>query len=508
MIFLKKQSGEENKKLFFLAHAGWIAAGILIFFLPYWIWFFWRIEPKAGEIAVLIRKTGEPLPSGKILATEIHEKGIQMDVLPEGRYFYNPYTWDWQIKKITDIPAGKLGVQIRLFGKDLPEGKIIAGNDEKGILKEVLMPGRYRINPYAYEIRLFNAISVPLGSVGVLTQLTGKDILTGPVPDNINTYLVGPEEKGVQTTVYPPGTYYLNPYLYMITIVNLKSQRFEMSKEDSINFLSQDGFTITVEGTLEWAVKQDSAPLITTEVGDLDDVLNKIILPAARGFSRIEGSKKPAIDYIMGETRQEFQDKLAKHLTDLCGKRGIEIRSVLIRNIIPPQKIAGIIRQRQIAVQNRRKYEQQIAEAQSRAELAKQEELANQNREKIEQETIKIRAVINAQQQQSVALTEANKNLEVAKLHNEAADFQAKAKVALGEAQRDVIKMKMEAEANALQQKAQSFKDGSNWARYVFYQTIAKKIMRIFTDDQGAIGNIFNQFTSPHASSSQKGGTQ
>jgi hypothetical protein len=118
---------------------------------------------------------------------------------------------------------------------------------------------------------------------------------------------------------------------------------------------------------------------------------------------------------------------------------------------------------------------------------------------------VKIRAVINAQQFQSVALTEANKNLEVAKLENEAAVFQAKAKMALGEAQRDVIKMKMEAEANALQQKVKSFENGSLWARYVFYKTIAGKIKHIFTDDQGAIGKIFNQFTAP---SSQKGGNQ
>ena len=39
-------------------------------FLPIWFWFFWRIEPGPGEIAVLIRKTGTDLPSGKLLALE------------------------------------------------------------------------------------------------------------------------------------------------------------------------------------------------------------------------------------------------------------------------------------------------------------------------------------------------------------------------------------------------------------------------------------------------------
>ena len=87
---------------------------ILAIFLPVWIWFFWRIEPAPGELAVLIRKTGRDLPSGQILATNEAQKGIRLEVLPEGRYFRNPYSWGWQIHKITDIPAGKVGVMTRL----------------------------------------------------------------------------------------------------------------------------------------------------------------------------------------------------------------------------------------------------------------------------------------------------------------------------------------------------------------------------------------------------------
>ncbi|HSR87538.1 MAG TPA: hypothetical protein VLL07_01180, partial [Pontiella sp.] len=64
------------------------------------IWFFCRIEPGPGEIAVLIRKTGENLPPGQVIALAEKQKGIQLDVLPEGRYFRNPYTWSWKIQRI------------------------------------------------------------------------------------------------------------------------------------------------------------------------------------------------------------------------------------------------------------------------------------------------------------------------------------------------------------------------------------------------------------------------
>lgn len=90
------------------------------------IWFFCRIEPGAGEIAVLIRKTGDNLPPGEVLALGEGQKGIQLEVLAEGRYFKNPYTWSWRIRRILDVPAGKLGVMTRLYGEELPSGRIIA----------------------------------------------------------------------------------------------------------------------------------------------------------------------------------------------------------------------------------------------------------------------------------------------------------------------------------------------------------------------------------------------
>ena len=66
---------------------------IAILAFPLWFWFFCRIEPGSNAMAVLIHKTGKDLPSGQILALQPDQKGIQLDVLPEGRYFKNPYSW-------------------------------------------------------------------------------------------------------------------------------------------------------------------------------------------------------------------------------------------------------------------------------------------------------------------------------------------------------------------------------------------------------------------------------
>jgi regulator of protease activity HflC (stomatin/prohibitin superfamily) len=468
----------------------------LLFVLPLFVWFGCRIEPGADQLAVLVRKTGKDLPSGEILALAPGQKGIQLDVLPEGRYFKNPYTWDWQISRVTDIPAGRLGVMTRLFGKDLPPGQIVATADSKGIVAEVLRPGKYRVNPYAYAVELFDATSIRPGSVGVVTSLIGQDILGDELPAaQRNTLLVGEGLKGVVAPVLEPGTYYLNPYIVNVVEVNLQSQRFTMSGEDAISFLTMDGFSVHVEGTIEFNLVREKAAELTHRVGDMDDILKKVILPRARGFSRIEGSKHPAINFIVGETRQQFQNDLEAHLAERCKPWGVSINSVLIRNIQPPDEIASISRDREIAVQNALKFEQQIAQAKSKAELTKQETLAVQSMEKVTAETAQIRAVIGAKQELAVLVTAANRDLGVAGLENDAATFQVQAKIAAAEAERDVIALTNEAQAAVFRSQVDAFGTGMNLARYAFYTKVGPKISSVLSGDQKeGIGGIFLPF--------------
>ncbi len=467
--------------------------GGLIFFLPIFIWFFCRIEVESGEMAVLLKKTGQDLLSGQILADMPVQKGIQLDVLAEGRYFYNPYTWDWRIHKITDIPAGKLGVVTRLYGKDLSSGKIIAEAGTKGIVRNVLTPGKYRINPYAERIDVFDAINIRPGYVGVVTSLVGQDVLNDDISaEGRNTFLVSEDTKGVVPKVLDPGTYYLNPYVVSVTEVNLQSQRFEMSGSKALSFLTMDGFTVQAEGTIEFSLKRDQMSFLAHRVGDMDDVVKKVILPRARGFSRIEGSKNPAVNYIVGETRQQFEDKLEKHLRDNCESWGVTIHSVLIRNIIPPDEISSVIRDREVAVQNSKKFDQQIIQAQSKAELSKQEMLAQQSKEKVEAETIKILAIISAKKDQSVKIVAAQREQEVTKIENESANYKAEAMMSKAKAEQDVIALDNKAQAEVLATQVKAFGSGMNWARYHYYQKLAPMIRSILSNDEP--GNLDQMF--------------
>jgi regulator of protease activity HflC (stomatin/prohibitin superfamily) len=301
--------------------------------------------------------------------------------------------------------------------------------------------------------------------------------------------------KGVVPEVLDPGTYYLNPYLVNVVEVNLQSQRFEMSGDDAITFFTLDGFTVRVEGTIEFNIARGKAALLTHRVGDMDDVLKKIILPRARGFSRIEGSKHPAINFIVGETRQQFQDNLESHLRQQAEAWGVSIRSVLIRNILPPDEIASVIREREVAVQNARMFEQQIEQARSQAELVRQEMLAQQNKDKVQADTARIRALIGAKQELAVQVTAAQRELEVSHLEKDAAVFEAEAMLAKAQGDHDAIRLANQAQAAVLQTQAQAFGSGTELARWTLYRKLGPRIESILaSDDAQGLGALFRPF--------------
>ncbi len=466
---------------------------VLVVALPLFVWFGCRIEPGNGQIAVLIRKTGTPLSPGEVIARTPEQQGIQLEVLGEGRYFRNPYTWDWQILPITDVPAGKFAVLVRKFGKDLEGGAIIAPDDQsKGVVREVLGTGKHRINPYAYEVRIFDDIKIMPGNVGVVTSLTGGDVFGGVTNDNSceNGFLVDSGRKGVQKSVLKEGTHRINPFIASVVLVNTQSQRHEFSGNDAISFLTLDGFTVSLEGTVEFNINEKQAPRLANEVGDMRDILKKLILPSVHGFARIEGSKKGATEFIIGESRQVFQEKLDQYLRENCRKWGVEINSVLIRDIIVPQEIAEIIRNRELAQQEARKYSQQIEQARSEAELARQKMLAEQNKRKIEAETTRITARITAQQKQLESTIAAETELKVAEVAYQTAIAEAASILKVAEADRQVAAERNKSEADVLAQQVAAYGNGDAYLEGLLYSRIMPNVRSIIANGakEGAFG--------------------
>ncbi len=177
------------------------------------VWIFCRVYVGPGEMAIVTSKTGDELPPGAILA-EPGQKGVQRIPLGEGRHFLDPVTHDWRIVSAITIPAGSVGVVTSKNGRELAPGEILAPDrDSKGVWKDVLGPGRYRLNPEGYDVKVMSAINIPIGYVGVVTSQTGKPAAAGS--------FAGPGEKGVMEKVLQPGLYYVNPRAYQVDVVEI-----------------------------------------------------------------------------------------------------------------------------------------------------------------------------------------------------------------------------------------------------------------------------------------------
>lgn len=177
-----------------------------------WEWFFCRFYVGPDQMAVIVAKAGKDLPPGQILAGP-GQKGIRADVLGEGRHFLNPFFYDHEYHPVVIIPPGKTGIVLSKVGKDLPPGEFLAEPGEKGVRKQVLGPGKYRLNPYGYEVEVANALLVPIGYAGVVTALAGKD--------NKGADFAGPDEKGVRQDILQPGLYYINPKQYEVDVLEI-----------------------------------------------------------------------------------------------------------------------------------------------------------------------------------------------------------------------------------------------------------------------------------------------
>ncbi|MBV8882361.1 MAG: hypothetical protein JO332_20560, partial [Planctomycetaceae bacterium] len=389
------------------------------------------------------------------------------------------------------IPPGKVGLQIRTWGKPMAENGVIAGPGERGIIADVLRPGRYVVNPFAYRVVLAPAVSIEPGHVGVLTLVSGTE------PKNPNEFLVENGERGVQKHTLPPGTYYENPYVKQIIPIDIRSHRFDMTADKIIRFPSLDGFDITMEGTIEWYIDPLRVSEVFSKYVDERDVITciteSVILPNARAYSRIEGSKHLARDFIGGVTREKFQDEFLAGVKKSCQAQGVMIQSALIRQISPPDAIAKPIKDREIAIRMRDMYEQQKERERQQKLLAMEEKMKDRKTLSTSAEADASVALTKAAQEKEVATIAAERELAVAQLQLQAAQNQAQAIVAGGKAKSDVIVFKNAAEAQGLKNAAAAFGDGHTYVRYLMNQKLAPSITYVLSNTDGPFADMIRR---------------
>lgn len=530
-----------------LAMFAFIGLLILAFAIFIWIWFFCRINVPKGQFVPLLKKTGKNMTNEMVLAGP-EFRGPQFEVLKDGRHFRNPYAWWWPSPQpATTIEQGKVGIMIRKYGKPLDEGQVVAEeDDQKGIVREPLRAGRYYLNTWGYDVEVHAMVRIEPGHRGIVTLIVGKR------PRDPNVFVVADGERGTQPFTLPPGDYpkYSNPYIYRITPIDVRSQKFEMAGKDAITFPSKYGFDIRVEGTIEWAPHLEQLPELFVKYVDESDlkqsggirnIQQKIILTFARSYFRLIGGEHRAVDYITGEARIKVQKSVEERLKETCAKQGIEIRSFVIRATDPPTRIREQYERREIARREMERYKKEIEteigtvvmkgatpkkdkdgqsvldeagrpvmvggkpalddEGRELREGGRLTKVIQERRKDREQKFGGVRVEIvteirAAEQYQAVEVTKAERQLAVAKVRLEAAKDHAAKILAEGTAAAEVTVMKNKAEAEAVKAKVLAFGDGSKYAEWQLIMKMSPGITRILSNTEGSFARLFERFSS------------
>jgi len=506
------------------------------------VWLFCRIPVPAGSMAIITAKVGKTLPPGQILAAP-GEKGVQRDPLPEGRHFLDPINYSWRIVPVVSIPVGKVGVVTSKVGKELPSGEILAADTAcKGVWKDVLGPGTYRLNPEGYEVTQLDAVNIPIGYVGIVTSQTGKPVKPGE--------FAGPGEQGVMRDVLQPGLYYINPRAYQVDVLEIgmnqvsilgrsgsvvitksqissansgaleslqqntiqaqqdkRNEYLEKNRDrgfisqqalntaapaatDSlgsslrrssapkkadaaksrgqaplaqkadpfaanatqqqmasvspesvafginrfVEFPSRDGFQILLDMTVEFELLPENIATIYMLYGDLPAVVDKILLPQILSISRLKGSSYKARDFIDGEGRQLFQTDLNTELTRILKEKHIVVHNSIIRHVEVPQQILTPIQESSVAKEQDLANKARQDTARKQAELNTETAMVEQLKKQVDQESEKLVATTGAQTKNEVATLQAETALEVANINLQKAAVQAQITQIQGEA--------------------------------------------------------------------------
>jgi regulator of protease activity HflC (stomatin/prohibitin superfamily) len=198
-----------------------------------------------SEMAVMERRWfGKKMPQGRVVAMG-NEVGIQARTLGPGLHFLIPFIYVARKYPFIEIKDGEIGIIEAIDGNPIPPGRIfaqvveghnafqdgevfLANGGQKGPQIQIVPPGKYRINPYQFNVTKGSAVFIDKGKVGVVTSMDGQKIPAGRLLgqsvtghsnfENGQAFLENGGQKGPQIDMLQPGTYRINLNLFQVEI--------------------------------------------------------------------------------------------------------------------------------------------------------------------------------------------------------------------------------------------------------------------------------------------------
>jgi len=468
-------------KIVALAGEAGIQADTLAPGLHTWLWpwqFSISIVPfvtiEEGQIGIVESRDGVPLSGGRVLAGQVDcdsyqnaraflqhggQRGPQITVIPPGTYRINTALFTVTDVPVLEIKDNKVGVVTTKEGRGLPTGEIagikVDGHNSfqdgetflkaggfKGLQEQVLLAGRYFINPQFATVETVEMTEVPIAHAGVVIAYVGeagKDV-TGEGFRHGN--LVEKGKKGVWADPLDPGRYAINPRTHRVenvptanVVLNWATGKTEAHKLDeklsTITVRSSDGFKFNLDVSQIIHIPRNDAPKVIARFGSMVNLVTQVLEPTIGNYFRNAAQDSDVIEFL--KSRAARQADARKQISEALDDYNVGAVDTLIGDITPPEELMKTLTDRKIAEQERVTYETQRQAEVVRKELQQAKAIADTQAKVVDSE-------------RSVAIAEYAAQASVKR-----AEGEARAKTTNAEADAGVIKMVGGAEAEKTQ---------------------------------------------------------
>lgn len=467
-----------------------------------------RIYVPEGQ-SLQLRYKG-PLIFGQRIQAEpgMWAKEGQMGILEKmrgpGRHFYCPIWWERKLVDDVVIKPGEIGEVTCKLGKNQEGANFLVDGDighteYKGVLRKVLHPGRYRVNPYGYTVEVKKRIDftsgqsqkvagwveIPTGYVGVVTQLS----------DNQATGV----KKGVQDKVLPPGNYPVNGREQQIDIVEIGYRHSTISVEvkhdelgetvvdengepqisdprSGIAFPSADGFPIHIDFTGIWGLMPDQAAHAVRTFGNVDQVEKKVVLPQIESICRNNGSEYKAVQLLVGSDREVYQKTCLDQFHSVLDDKEITLLYGLVRHVYIPKQVREPIQRAFIADELKLTREEEQSTAKEEARLREAENKVELATDTVNADTEKQVEEAKAGGQREAAKIEAETEKLVAAIDKETEELKAQAVTILGEATNEGKKMVEESKSDRFRLAVDAFGSPQAYNNWFFATNLPENV--------------------------------
>jgi uncharacterized membrane protein YqiK len=353
-----------------------------------------------GKIGVVEARDGRPLAAGRIIARQVEcdsfqdaqafisgggERGPQMAVVTPGTYRINPALFSVQLADAIDIPENKVGIVTTREGQPLEAGEIagpiVSGHNmfqspqsfvdaqgSKGLQEQVLLGGRYFINPRFATVEIVDMVEVPIAHVGVVIAFVGREGKDVTGASFLHGNLVSRGEKGVWVDPLDPGKYPVNPYTHQVTnvptanvVLNWATGKTEAHQLDknlsTITVRSADGFKFNLDVSQIIHIPRNDAPKVIARFGDMSALVTQVLEPTIGNYFRNAAQGSDIIEFLRNRSRRqgEARDAISAALKEY----NVGAVDTLIGDIVPPDELMKTLTDRKIAEQERVTYDTQ-----------------------------------------------------------------------------------------------------------------------------------------------------